>query len=403
MYAACWVAMDIVEVILVLIMMATVGDMKKSILYFIMLTLLAACSHRQNDSLHKGEKNLGDKKIEITQIILPADTTSLRGNFELMDSSLMFIDNMYCRIYEFSLEDGNLKNTYGGYGQGPGEMTGIMYGSVIHPMDTSMWILDSSYGVYEFTPSNGNVRFLKRLGFNFEDVRENDFEAVSNYIPMEMSDFSFTINMIGDSVIWIPVSIVNRRIDHDISQKPYKAHIFGLTDPESLKIEGLAGKFPQYYKDNSLRYFDFFDSTVDYPNSRLYVNHAPDSLIYCYDFEGNILSTLGFEPQGVDRGYTPGFDVEPDIFQNDISHVGANTGLYYDQDTGLLFRTTLTDFPSGNVILQAYKENDLVLEQAMPQYFKLLGRSGNSLYGVRFVPLDDGNESSFILYKFEIN
>lgn len=367
-----------------------------------MIIIMGACSSNENNIFHKGEKNLSKRKIELSQIVIPADTTSLRGNFEIMDSSLLFIDNMYCKIFKFSIKDGELINTYGGYGQGPGEMTGIMYGSVIHPIDTSMWLLDSSYGVYEFTPSNGKIRFLDRLDFNFQDNHENDYEFPSNYIPMEMSDFSFTINLIGDSTLLIPVTPINRRLSNVTHDKYKKGHIFGQTNLKNLKIEELKGKFPRYYNEKPLRYFEFFDSAIDFPNSKIYVNHAPDSLIYCYDFDGNILYTLGFEPFGIDRDYTPGIDVDPDVFSKDITHVGTNTGLYYDSKTDLLFRTTLTDFPSGKIILQAYKDNDLILEQSMPEYFKLLGRFEDSLYGIRFIPVDDGKDSSFILYKLDI-
>ncbi|MDE6527209.1 MAG: hypothetical protein K2L75_08120, partial [Muribaculaceae bacterium] len=102
----------------------------------------------------------------------------------------------------------------------------------------------------------------------------------------------------------------------------------------------------------------------------------------------------------VNRDYTSGLEVSPEVFKNDISHVGVNTGMYYDNEDGLLFRTSMTDFPTGTVVMQVYKDNNLVLEQAMPSYFKLLGKYSGRYYGVRFIPVDDGNTSHFVLYRF---
>lgn len=52
--------------------------------------------------------------------------------------------------------------------------------------------------------------------------------------------------------------------------------------------------------------------------------------------------------------------------------------------------------------MQAYQNNNLILECEMPAYFKLLGRINDRYYGVRFLPIETDNEEVyFILYSFD--
>ena len=359
------------------------------------------CSHSPKIP-HIGERISTDTAIKIDSIHISADSTSLRGNFALMDSSLIFVDNTYCKLFEFNINNGKLAQTYSGYGQGPNEMTGIMFGSVVHPSDTSMWIFDSSNGIYEFTPVNGKVEYKGKLDFSWTSETTDDLASTACYGLMEMSDFGLSVNQIADSVILIPLSLINRKVENIKSARYTDARIFGKVNPETLAIIGLEGRFPDIYKESPMPAFEFFDYTVDYCNSRIYVNHAPDPLIYCYDFNGNVVNSLGLEAQGINRNYTKGYEPSFETFKKDIAHVGSNTGVYYDSDNGLLFRTSLANFPSGRSIMQIYKDNNLILEQEMPPYFKLLGKYGTSYYGVRFIPLDDGNDARFTLYRLSL-
>lgn len=377
----------------------------KKIVYIILLLLsVSSCTHNVDNDKHLGSVRIGDSKIQLDSIRVPADTTSLRGDFQLMDSSLMFVDMLYCKIYSFSLRDGSLQGVFGGYGQGPNEMIGVLNGAVVHPADTSMYILNSSNQIYEFTPSDKKVNFKGRINFKWGEVQGLDYESVSVYNIMQMSDFSISFYSLNDSIILFPVNLLYPNTGHPIKQDRYdKAHVLGELDSRSLEVAGLLCNMPEYYKEKPLPYFEFLDFAVDYDNAKIYVNHAPDSLIYCYNYDGEVLNTLGFEPHGVDRSYTFGITTTNEDFKNDIKHTGANTGLYYDEKSKLLFRTSMTDTPTGKIIMQVYRDNDLILEEEMPAYFKLLGRYGDKFYGTRFLPYDDGEKGEFVIYSFEID
>lgn len=367
----------------------------------ILSLLMTACS--QSKSLEfRGHKSLKNVMLSLDSITFDANATSQQGNFILMDSSLMFVDRLYCKIFSYSSSTGELLDTFSGYGQGPDEMTGIMYGSAIMPKDRSAWIINSSNGVYDFSPESGLVRYKGALDFGWKSTVLNDFESSSCYNIMEMSDFGVTMTQMDDSTVMIPLSLIGRNIEKVNKNRYDKAHILGLVDAKSLKVRQLIGRFPENLKSNPTPFFDFFDYSVDFDNSRIYTSFASDSLIYCNDFKGTILYSFGFEPDGISRDYTYGYDTTFEDFKNDISKVGANTGIFYDSQNGLLFRCSMTDFASGSTRMQIYEDSNLIAELRMPPYFKMLGKIGSKYYGVRLMPVEQGENAYFTLYKFSL-
>ena len=66
---------------------------------------------------------------------------------------------------------------------------------------------------------------------------------------------------------------------------------------------------------------------------------------------------MGFEPMGLHRIFSSiGYEINFDGFKKDIDNVSLNTGLYYDEVDKLLFRTSITDYKSGDSVMQLYKD-----------------------------------------------
>lgn len=364
--------------------------------------MLACSCSRVKTASHMGSRKPYNVNLEIDSVAANADTTSLRGNFVMLDSTIMFVDQLYCKIFSYDRINGDLNCTYSGYGQGPNEMVGIMYGTPVNPGDTAMWIFDSSYGIYEFISTKGMVKYKGRIDLGWDKPAKNDYSSVSNYTPLEMSDFGMKLTCIDDSTILVPLSLINRNFSETSKTRYEKGKILGKLNLNTLKIENLWGSFPDFYSDSPLPFFEFFDYAVDKADSQIFVNHAPDSLIYRYDLNGDLINTFGFEPEGINRNYTKGFDVSIENFKADIEEVGVNTGLYYDDESQLLFRTTMKDFSSGVTVMQVYRDNDLIIEKLMPSYFKLLGKYGNRYYGIRFIPIETDDKSQFLIYSFQL-
>ena len=367
-----------------------------------MTMMLTVACDKATVSTHEGEKSLAITELKIDSIVINADSTSLRGHFECMDTSLIFVDVLYNRLFPYSIFSGKPGKPFGGLGKGPNEMTGIMYGASISPSDTSMWVLDSSNGVYEFTPGSGNINFLSRLDFSWDKLERDNYDSPSVYNIMEMADFGVTITDIGNNEVLIPISLISRHLSGKNINRYKKGHILGLLDKSSLKVKKVFGSLPTYYQDHPLPFFEFFDYVMDHNDSIIYVSHAPDSLIYCYRYPDSLLYTMGFEPQGLHRDFNFGYDPKIEDFRKEIRHASVNTGLYFDTIDNLLFRTSITELESGNSVMQVYKDKDLIAEVKVPPFFKMLGRVNDHYYGVRFRPIETEDvDVYFILYSFD--
>ncbi|MDE6588123.1 MAG: hypothetical protein K2K40_07280 [Paramuribaculum sp.] len=374
-----------------------------SIILIVIAMMLTVACDKATVGNHVGKKTLAVTDIQLDSIVISGDSTSFDGHFELIDTSLVFVDRLYCKLFPFSIHTGKPEMPIGGHGRGPNEMIGVISGSVISPADTSMWILDSSNGIYQFSLKSGTIKFLSRLDFSWDKLERNNYDSPSIYNTMQMTSFGVSMMDVGDNEVLMPVSIVNRHLDEINSERYNKGHIFGLVDKASLKVKKVFGSKPEYYKDTPVPLFEFFDYTLNPQDSTLFVNHAPDSLIYCYRYPDTLLYTMGFEPQGLHRDFSVvGYEINFDGFKKDIENVSFNTGLYYDTVDDLLFRTSMTDYKSGNSILQIYEGIDLVAEVRVPPFFKMLGRVNDRYYAVRFEPIETTDEKiHFILYSFD--
>lgn len=374
-----------------------------SAILIVLATLLSVACNKAKDGDQFGKKELSITDIKVDSLIISGDSTSFSGHFEFMDTNLIFVDRTYCKLFPFSIYTGNPGKPIGGYGKGPNEMMGIIAGSVIEPADTSMWILDANNGIYEFSSKSGKIDYLTRLDFSWDKLERNNFESPSLYNTLEATFLGITMMDVGNNELLMPVSIVTRHLDENNADRNKKGHIFGLVNKESLEVKKVFGKFPDYYKDTPLPLFEFFSYTMNRRDSILYVNHAPDSLIYCYRYPDSLLYTMGFEPQGLHRDFSyVGYDINIPAFRKDLDNVSLNTGLYYDPVDELLFRSSVTDYTSGNSVLQVYQDKNLIAEVKVPPFFKMLGRVGDRYYAVRLKPIEtEDEEIQFILYSFD--
>lgn len=278
----------------------------------------------------------------------------------------------------------------------------MLYAQPIKNSDGEILIMDTSMGQYSYYPASDSLMFRGRLDFNWGKGENNRYDDIANYKPMEMSDFAISF-VRQDSTILFPLSIMNRNFDNIDDERYLQGHIFARLNVNTMKVGEPFGQFPEMYKSKPLPSYEFFDFTVDNGKNQILYSFAPDSLIYIADHEGRPIKTIGFEPEGVNREYKPGFETDLQKYRQDAMKVGTNTGLYFDEEEKLLFRTSIRVFEEGGSVLQAYDaDGNLVLEEIMPQYFKMLGKYNGKYYGGRYMPEENGDHMSYPLYVFTI-
>lgn len=364
---------------------------------------IGACSHPQEETSHAGAKILSHEIGRLDTIKIDDEYLSGQYNAFLFDSCIAFADNMQQTLSFYSLADGSLSARRLRHGQGPNEVMSMEDALPIQGSDGEIAILDGSQHLYIYTPANDSLKLKGLVDFNWGKGSLNDYDDISNYMLMEMSDFAMPMAK-RDSCILVPLSVISRNFEKVDEHRYTDGHIFSNLGLNSMKASEPFGEFPKMYQSRPMPFFEFFDFAIDGSTGNIFYNFAPDSLIYIADATGTPIKTFGFEPQGVNRDYTTGYNGDPESFRNDTQKVGVNTGLYYDPEDGLLFRTSLQNFASGAITLQAYDaEGNLVMETEMPPFFKLLGKHDGYYYGTRFIPQEEADESLvFPIYRFKV-
>lgn len=375
-----------------------------SISLLLLILTISSCSYNKSKKIIvSGEKNLSYCIADIDSVVIDNIDISGHTNTFIIDSCLVISDNLQCKLFLYDLTNGKPIGTRLGYGHGPNELAAMLYAQPLQYSNNEIVIIDNSNGLYFYDINTDHLEYTGVIDFNWKNETRNEYDDISNYKLMEMTDFAMSFVKVNNKIL-APLSIINRNFDDCNSDRYEKGHIFTYFDCNDLKASRPIGRFPLQYIRKPLPYFEFFDFTVDSVSKRIYYTFAPDQMIYEADMQGNPLKAFGFEPTGINRDYTTGYNVDIEAFKADIQKVGVNTGIFFDIDRRLIFRTSLQNFEQGKIILQIYDtDGNLVAEQNMPRYFKMLGRYKDRYYGINLLPLEKGDDQLiYLLYSFDI-
>ena len=376
--------------------------MKHKIVYMIVLLVLMAC-HSSDYTEHRGKKMQTMRVTNLDSLWISGDSLTGEGNFFILDSCLYLADRRVGTICGFSLEDGHLVSKELRKGNGRNELPSFMYFYPFRNKPNLWWAVDGSYVFYTYDRVKKELKNHGRMNFGWNERGNVDFDSPSWYGLMEMSDFGVSFTYLNDSSYLIPVNVMHRYIGNHASDQFRKGHIFGKLNSRTMSVERVFGRIPDIYHNRPTTFFDFFH--YDMKGDTVYVSHAIDSLIYVYKYPETLLYTMGYEGTGVKREYTETYELMAN-YRSDVETVGMNTSMSYVPETGLLLRTMLTNgftYEEGKTILQVYKDEDLVLETSMPDYFQYLGYYNGKYYGIRHISLDmEDGQMFFVLYSFRI-
>jgi hypothetical protein len=364
-----------------------------------MLVLNISCSENQLP-IHKGKRLMSHQLSLVDSIMVDADATSGRGNFFMADSFVYFADCYYMALYQYK-QDGTFVKRHFGKGQGPNELVSLKYSYPIKDSKGECFLIDPSNIMFSYNTDDYHLKRRGRLGFGWENVDKDNYDSPSVYNIMEMSDFGINMIALNDTLALVPVSLVDRLLSGVSVDRYHKGHILAELNLQTMKVEKVVGKLPMIYMDKPTPLFEFFQ--YDMAGDTLFVNHAVDSLIYVYRYPDQLLYTMGYEVENVNREYTKGYEIDMKLFTDDLKKVGSNIGLTYVPDENLLFKTVLESFSNRKTCLQVYKGNDLILEAEMPPYFQFLGYENGVIHGVRMRPLETEDEYMyFIFYQYKL-
>jgi len=378
----------------------------KFVCFVAILLGIVSCKEETN-VMHIGENFSEPYHVQIDTIRISLEKSSGIGNFYYKDSVITFVDVISCTFYDMDLH-GQLIDSYFGKGRGKNEINVMMYAYPIEndPLNRGIMV-DQNNLITIFDRKNKNINYTKRIDFGWENKQRKykQYKSPGVYNIAEFTDFGVSFYLDSDSILIFPVNIVNRMTNTPdrIENKRYKeGAILGKLNLSTMEVESVVGKFPEIYKHKPMPDMESFQYTIS--NGLLYVNHAVDSLIYVYKDTDNLQYTIGYECLGIDRNYTSSKMIDQNkTFNNDILHVGLNSGLIFCSENNTLCRTYMKSTATGESGLQIYRNNNLVADVEMPVYFKLLGYKKGYYYGARLIPLEDFDNTYLILYKIKID
>lgn len=368
-------------------------------LLLIAIIVATSCADKKNVE-HTGQKTNAVSFNMVDSLIIPMDSTSLRGNFFVQNDVLCFADTYYNRVYRFVLPTAKPLGYIFNKGRAQNEISNMMFMYPVTNTESESFFVDQSGGLFTFNDSS-KINRLGTIPLGMSEGNKDDFESPLVYGLMEISDFDLKIAQITDSTYLLPITLLPRNIPSKIEESFEKAHIFCLLNINTMEVEELLGKYPEIYRTSPTNKFDFF--SYDIKKDTIYVNHCIDSLIYVYKYPDQLLYTIGYECDRIDRSYTIGCDLESSVLGEDLSRVGFSTQINYVPETDMLIRIMNRGASYGNeFVLQAYKNNNLVAEVDIPSYFSYLTYSDGYYYGVDLLPVERDGKEEFMLYRFTL-
>ena len=376
--------------------------MKKFIGIIAILFFWGACE-KNAAIVHVGKMCIKYSNTEIDTICVSLENSSGMGNFYFNDSIITFVDEVNCRFYDISL-DGQLIDSYFGKGNGKDEIRSLLFAYPIENDSLNRGIIvDNNDIVTVFNMKHKNIDYSKRLDFDWENRKHAQYNSPSLYNIPSFTDFGVSFYLESDSLLIFPVNIVNRMTstpDRIVNKRYKKGAIWGKLNLHTMKVTEVMGKFPEIYKENPVPHMEFFQYACS--NHIVYVNHVIDSLIYVYKYPDELQYTIGYECLNIDRDYTFTKTIDyGNILENDLQHVGINSGLMFCSENNTLCRTYVKSIATGLSGMQIYENNDLVADVEMPAFFKLLGYKNGCYYGACFTPKEEMETTNLILYKIK--
>lgn len=377
--------------------------MRKIFAGLVALCCLSCETHQ--DVFHEGLCLTGNMEVRIDTIHVSLSESSGYGNFYMTDNVITFADVMTCRFYDIDLS-GNIVQEYFRKGRGDNEIPSMLYAYPIigDPLERGA-IIDSGNGITFYDLKKKEIIGRYQIDFNWDNRSKHKYSAPQMYNLADFTDFGMTFYMGSDSKILFQTNIINRMTGSPgrIESRRYEdGAIFGILNPETMEVESVAGIFPAIYRKKPMPHLEFFQYTAY--GDIVYVNHGVDSLIYVYRYPNELLYTIGYECEDIDRNYTVTREIDTgDNFRKDFGHVGINTGMMYFPEDSLLCRTYIRATATGASGMQVYKGNDLVADFWVPDYFKLIGYLNGTFYGARFIPLEDEDSTRLVFYRVTLD
>lgn len=317
-------------------------------------------------------KELAIEKIQLEEIHLDSVPSSYLGNLTYRNDSLFFTDEKFCRLFIFNSK-GHLIGNALGQGHGPTEIPSGQIISHVPLKNGNHLFVGVSYDGYLF---DNKFNRLNQFRFNWE-IKRSKNEIIKNPYPdhMDLYDINdeekFKIRHYDDKV-YFPIYSLCPTFDMFAKDYYKYGRIIGMMDINTGKLEKIMGRrSPEYLKYNFL-VFDY--NTFDISDkSYFYITYPPDSLIYKFNRDLELIDAFGCAGINMNTEYTE-VKMPSDLrnlWQSEQLEKGYYSWIEYIDEHDLLFRSYTKGSHSETDGLQIYKKKILIGDLDVPKNFSV--------------------------------
>lgn len=374
-------------------------------IHFFITLLFLSCSSVSNvemflspdldNQILKENRSYPIEKILIDTCI----NTTFEGEMGIQKEKLYFIDNIFCRFFEFDI---NGKFLYQSLGIGHGQketMIGSIYTHTfldngelcLYGPSDDVHIFDSEFNLIRdksYRKSRKRYVIGEHLDYDSFELYSIGFPAVCRYYNNSV----FTNNRSEDPTFnYFETPEIFVKEFRNITEQNLKKK-----DTDRLLGRGL----PSLYKGNSSTHYIFSSIIFDIDrNGNFYVGYMADSLIYKYDKNYNPICAYGFEGTKMDKNYLKIGQI------NQIRTIGIaqyKTKGYYNRieyidEIDYLCRSYCKGEKELTDGLQIYNKTTMIADIDVPKNFKPIGYIKPYLYSNSIVENDEK------MYVYRIN
>ncbi|WP_297337295.1 hypothetical protein [Algoriphagus sp.] len=356
---------------------------------------------REEIDYHRGA-DISNISLDIDSLENKEVIFSGSGTWKIFNDQIILADQRTGIIYVFN-DDLSLKETQLGIGQGPNQLNGGLV--AMASGDQGLFLLGGSYDYY-VVDKNWTISQTGTLDFYHENTTHD--ELLKNPKPEYAGIYELHYEFqkptwFGEGKVMIQLSSTHPEFNYILNKNYFEeAKNLGILDLSNGKIQ-ISGGYPPIYSGHSFIPYVMGTAITPVKNNFYVQGFEADSLLYKFSAEGLIQHAFGHAGKDMMTEY-------PDLSALDVSEfdqgredlrpkVNFYTTLDFMEKQNLLVRGYTKNSPLADGI-QLYRNDTLLLDQAVPKGFNYFGYKEPYLYGSYNRQVE--REEKIVVYRLKL-
>jgi hypothetical protein len=325
------------------------------------------------------------------------------GIWKIFNDKIILADKRTGIIYVFN-DDLSLKETQIGIGEGPNQIKGGLV--AMASGDQGLFLLGGSYDYY-VVDENWAISQTGNLDFYHENTPYDELlkNPKPDYAGIYELHYEFQKpSWFGEERVMIQISSTHPEYNYILNKNYFEeAKNLGILDLSNGKIQ-ISGGYPPIYSERNFIPYLMGTAVAPIENHFFVQGFEADSLLYKFTADAMIQNAFGHSGTDMMTDY-------PDLTASDVTEfdlgreelrpkVNYYTTLDFVEGRDLLVRGYTKNSPLEDGI-QLYRNDTLLLDQAVPKGFNYFGYKEPYLYGSYNKQFE--REEKIVVYRLKLS